>query len=73
MRRNTNITTSRCRSLVAAVAVLATTTLSAGTIESFVEPYRSVAISAPEIGVIADVNVVEGDVVTKDQVVAKLD
>ncbi|MGB7347913.1 MAG: efflux RND transporter periplasmic adaptor subunit [Pirellulaceae bacterium] len=73
MRRNTNITTSRCRSLVAAAAVLATTTLHAGTIESFVEPYRSVAISAPEIGVIADVNVVEGDVVTKDQVVAKLD
>ncbi len=42
------------------------------TLESFVEPYRSVALPASEMGVLAEIYVVEGDRVTKDQLVAKL-
>lgn len=42
-------------------------------LETFTEPYQRVAIPAPEIGVIADVSVKEGDAVSKSQVLAQLD
>ncbi|QDT12018.1 efflux RND transporter periplasmic adaptor subunit [Planctomycetes bacterium K23_9] len=59
--------------LALATVVMSGQFSAAGTIESFVEPYRRVAIPAPEIGVLADISVVEGDQVSKDQIVAKLD
>lgn len=55
------------------LAILGNSQAFAGTIESFVEPYRRVAIPAAEIGVLADVVVVEGDQVSAGQLVAKLD
>lgn len=42
-------------------------------LESFTEPYQRIAVSAPEIGVIAEVLVKEGDEVSPKQVLANLD
>ena len=42
-------------------------------LEAFTEPYRRVAIPAPEIGVIAEILVEEGDEVSQKQVLARLD
>ena len=42
-------------------------------VESFTEPYRSVAVSAAEVGVLAEIRVEEGDRVLKNEIVAKLD
>jgi len=47
--------------------------LSAEEVEAFTEPYKQVAVPAAEIGVIAEVLVEEGDVVTEKQLLAKLD
>jgi RND family efflux transporter MFP subunit len=41
--------------------------------EAFTEPYRRVAIPAPEIGVIAEILVREGDAVAEKQLLARLD
>ena len=41
--------------------------------EAFTEPYRLVAVPAPEVGVIADILVEEGDQVTRKQVLARLE
>jgi RND family efflux transporter MFP subunit len=46
---------------------------SAEQLEAFTEPYKRVAIPAPEIGVITEIAVQEGDAVTQKQVLAKLD
>lgn len=50
-----------------------TTIAQSETIESFVEPYRQAAVPAAEIGVLSEVLVVEGDQVSANQLVAKLD
>jgi RND family efflux transporter MFP subunit len=57
--------------LIAAVA--APGPLAAEQLESFTEPYKSIAIPASEIGVIAKILVAEGDQVSKRQVLAQLD
>lgn len=49
------------------------TTSNGDEVESFTEPYRRVAISAAEVGVLSEVRVVEGDKVKQGQVLAKLD
>ena len=41
--------------------------------ECFTEPYRTVRLAAPEMGVIAEIPVVEGQSVSQSQVVARLD
>lgn len=42
-------------------------------IEAFTEPYKRVAVPAPEIGVISQILVNEGDEISQHQVLAKLD
>ena len=42
-------------------------------IEAFTEPYKRVAIPAPEIGVISQILVNEGDEISQKQILAKLD
>jgi len=42
-------------------------------VDGFTEPYRSVNVAAAEIGIIAEMKVREGDVVSKGQVLATLD
>jgi RND family efflux transporter MFP subunit len=42
-------------------------------VEAFTEPYTQVAVPAPEIGVIAEILVREGDEVSRKQLLAKLD
>lgn len=54
-------------------AVAGTGVLSGAELESFTEPYRSVAVPAPEIGVLAEILVSEGDQVSQKQLLAKLD
>ncbi len=65
------------RSLLAALAVFAVPTMSeetyAETIEAFTEPYQRIAIPASEIGVIQSLFVEEGDIVTEQQLLGKLD
>ena len=45
----------------------------AATVEGFAEPYRKIDLAPPEPGLIATLDVREGDRVTKDQVLATLD
>ncbi len=45
----------------------------AAEIESFTEPYRRVAVPAPEIGTLSELLVVEGDAVEQDQLLARMD
>ncbi len=59
--------------LAICVAGLQSSAAIGGTIESFLEPLHRVAVPAAEIGVLGDVAVVEGDQVSKNQVVARLD
>ena len=54
-------------------AVAGNGVLSGAELESFTEPYRSVAVPAPEIGVLAEILVSEGDQVSQKQLLAKLD
>lgn len=42
-------------------------------LESFTEPYKQIAVSAAEVGVLSQVLVVEGDAVTQQQILARLD
>ena len=65
-------------SITLAIALLSMTILSSETaraagIESFTEPYRRIDVPAPEIGVIAEILVEEGDQVTRNQLLARLD
>lgn len=48
-------------------------TLSAEEMESFTEPYKQIAISTGEVGVLAKLMVAEGDTVTSKQILASLD
>jgi RND family efflux transporter MFP subunit len=56
-----------------AFLVLAPTLTHADDLETFTEPYRRVAIPAPEIGVISEILVEEGDEISNKQVLARLD
>ncbi len=49
------------------------TSESTGVIEAFTEPYRDVAVAAPEMGALAEIRVVEGDIVKKGDLLAILD
>jgi len=49
------------------------TSESTGVIEAFTEPYRDVAVAAPEMGALAEIRVVEGDTVKKGDLLAILD
>ena len=56
------------------VFALADCQLAAGAeVESFTEPYREVAIPAAEVGVLSEILVSEGDVVSRGQLLAQLD
>jgi RND family efflux transporter MFP subunit len=60
------------------VSVFALLTLVSGPtaaeeLEAFTEPYKRAAVPAPEIGVIAEILVKEGDEISQKQVLAKLD
>lgn len=62
------------RTVSLAALLLAVATPAAGEeLEAFTEPYRRVAIPAPEIGTIAEILVKEGDQVSKKQLLAKLE
>ena len=52
---------------------LVPTIAQASELEGFTEPYRQVAVPAAEIGVIAEILVVEGDQVSERQLLARLD
>lgn len=55
------------------VVALLVTSIASGQIDGFIEPYRSIELSSDETGAIAVLEVEEGDRVTTDQVVARLD
>ena len=57
---------------VSALALLCSLS-DAAEIESFTEPYRRVAVPAPEIGTLSELLVVEGDAVEQDQLLARMD
>lgn len=65
----------RLASLAVALAALPAAALANGEppVEGFLQPYRRITLSAPEIGRIASIDVKQGDAVQKDQVVATLD
>ncbi|MEM8667009.1 MAG: efflux RND transporter periplasmic adaptor subunit [Planctomycetota bacterium] len=58
---------------ILAVVLMRSGTVAAEQLESFTEPYRSVAVPAPEIGVISEILVKEGDEILQSQVLARLD
>jgi RND family efflux transporter MFP subunit len=45
----------------------------AAEIESFTEPYRRVAVPAPEVGTLSELLAAEGDAVQQDQLLARMD
>ena len=55
------------------VAALLATSVAQGQIDGFIEPFRSIELSSDETGAIAGLAVEEGDSVTVDQVIARLD
>ena len=55
------------------IAALLLTSVAEGQIEGFIEPFRSIELSSDETGAIAELGVEEGDSVTTDQVIARLD
>jgi len=65
------------RLVIATIACAAFATVAApapaNEIDGFTEPYRSVDVAATEIGIVAELNVREGDTVRKGQVLATLD
>jgi len=66
------------RRIVIAIAICAALLMFAASasgldVDGFTEPYRSVDVAAAEIGIIAEMKVREGDVVSKGQVLATLD
>lgn len=54
-------------------ACLLTSSLSAAEIEGFTEPYRDLDVASTDTGIVALINVKEGDLVQKDQVLGSLD
>ncbi len=60
-------------SSLALATCVAPSSLVAGTVDGFTEPYRRVAVPAPEVGILSAVNVEEGDRVRSGDVLAKLD
>jgi RND family efflux transporter MFP subunit len=56
-----------------AIAVIIGGNVIASELEGFTEPYRQVAVPAAEIGVLAEILVAEGDQVSQQQLLAKLD
>lgn len=72
MKRNPKtINATICVAILA--CVLGNANLQAGTVDSFTEPYRQVAVPASEVGVLAVIAVTEGEKVTKGQKLANLD
>ena len=65
--------TTRITVVICAAYVLLCTPLSAEEMESFTEPYKRIAISTGEVGVLAKVLVSEGDRVSNKQILASLD
>ncbi|MGI9474913.1 MAG: efflux RND transporter periplasmic adaptor subunit [Rubripirellula sp.] len=57
---------------IAVLALILVSPANGNEVESFLEPYRSAAVSAPETGVIEDILVVEGERVVRGQSCAKL-
>lgn len=55
------------------IAALFVTSVADGQIDGFIEPFRSIELSSDESGAIAGLEVEEGDSVTTDQVIARLD
>lgn len=49
------------------------TSQSAPFIEAFTEPYRDIAVAAPEMGTLAELKVIEGDVVKQGDLLAVMD
>ncbi len=64
---------SRLVLAIAGLLILVGRNAIAQQVEAFTEPLRSVAVPAPEIGVIAEILVQEGDQVSEKQMLAKLD
>jgi RND family efflux transporter MFP subunit len=58
---------------VFALVALVSGPTAAEELEAFTEPYKRAAVPAPEIGVIAEILVEEGDAISQNQVLAKLD
>lgn len=42
-------------------------------VECFTEPYRRIDVAAPEMGVLAEIRVAEGDIIAEQQILARLD
>jgi RND family efflux transporter MFP subunit len=65
----------KCKRSLLSILVVAFTSVPAlaEDVEAFTEPYKQVAVPAPEIGVIAEILVQEGDQVSQKQLLAKLD
>lgn len=55
-----------------AMLLIAARATHAGDIEAFTEPYETVNVAAPEIGIIAQIDVKEGELVKAGQMLAKL-
>lgn len=55
------------------IALLLLTAVAEGQIDGFTEPFRSIELSSDETGSISELNVEEGDSVSKEDVVARLD
>lgn len=72
-RRHTIVRRIAIALAVFAVILLFAATASGFEVDGFTEPYRSVDVAAVEIGIIAEMKVREGDVVSKGQVLATLD
>jgi membrane fusion protein, multidrug efflux system len=59
--------------LAIATYLVSTSSAVAGEVDSFIEPYRTINVSATEQGIIAKLNVKEGDAVKQGQILAVLD
>lgn len=55
------------------IAILMLTAVAEGQIDGFIEPYRSIELSSDETGSIAVVDVEEGDIVQRNDTIARLD
>lgn len=73
MRFNTTFTFAPLVGITLALTMVISSVTAADKVESYTRPYRSVAVSAAEVGVLSEIRVREGDHVKKGQVLAKLD
>ena len=64
---------ARCFSVLIASVVLISGNIIASELEGFTEPYRQVAVPAADVGVLAEILVVEGDQVMQRQLLARVD